>query len=92
MQHPVGVVYNPETKRAELDSIWTVLTNPTTLAAFPHTVAAAFLTAGTFVAGIAGWRMVRERPRGPGRAGARCTARRCGSPWWSWSSPASASR
>ncbi|WP_088317420.1 cytochrome ubiquinol oxidase subunit I [Kineosporia sp. R_H_3] len=64
MQHPVGVKYNPETKRAELDSIVDVLTNPTTLAAFPHTVTAAFLTAGTFVAGIAGWQMVRNARAG----------------------------
>lgn len=60
MQHPVGVVYNPATDRAELDSIVAVLTNSTTLAAFPHTITAAFLTAGTFVAGIAGWQMVRN--------------------------------
>ena len=69
MQHPVGVKFNPETQRAELDSIVAVLTNPTTLAAFPHTVTAAFLTAGTFVAGIAGWQMVRTA-RGGDVAGA----------------------
>ncbi|MFE3052723.1 cytochrome ubiquinol oxidase subunit I [Nocardia sp. NPDC059239] len=60
MQHPVGAKYNPETGRAELHSIWEVLTNNTTLAAFPHVVAGSFLTAGTFVAGIAGWWMVRN--------------------------------
>ncbi|EOM74392.1 cytochrome ubiquinol oxidase subunit I [Rhodococcus rhodnii] len=60
MQHPVGAVYNEENGRAELDSIWTLLTNPTALAAFPHVVAGAFLTAGTFVAGIGGWWMVRH--------------------------------
>ena len=59
MQHPVGAVFNPETKRAELTSIWALLTNNTALAAFPHAVAGAFLTAGTFVAGVAGWWMVR---------------------------------
>ena len=64
MQHPVGVVYNPETKRAELDSLVTVLTNSTTLAAFPHTVTAAFVTAGTFVAGLAGWWAVRAAKEG----------------------------
>ena len=37
-----------------------MLTNNTALAAFPHTVSAAFLTAGTFVAGISGWWMVRS--------------------------------
>jgi len=63
MQHPVGAIYNPETGRAELTSIWTLLTNNTALAAFPHAVAGAFLTAGTFVAGIAGWWMVRNMRR-----------------------------
>ncbi|MBA8958744.1 cytochrome d ubiquinol oxidase subunit I [Rhodococcus percolatus] len=60
MQHPVGAVYNPETGRAELTSIWELLTNNTALAAFPHVVAGAFLTAGTFVAGVGGWWMVRS--------------------------------
>jgi cytochrome d ubiquinol oxidase subunit I len=64
MQHPVGATYNPETKRAELTSIWEVLTNSTTLAAFPHTVFGAWLTAGTFVAAIGGWWMVRASRKG----------------------------
>ncbi|MFZ2526378.1 MAG: cytochrome ubiquinol oxidase subunit I [Rhodococcus sp. (in: high G+C Gram-positive bacteria)] len=63
MQHPVGAIYNPDTGRAELTSIWTLLTNNTALAAFPHTVAGALLTAGTFVAGIGGWWMVRNMKR-----------------------------
>jgi cytochrome bd ubiquinol oxidase subunit I len=60
MQHPVGARYNPERGRAELTSIWTLLTNNTALAAFPHVVAGALLTAATFVAGVAGWWMVRD--------------------------------
>jgi cytochrome bd ubiquinol oxidase subunit I len=64
MQHPVGITYNAQTKRAELHSIIDVLTNPTTLAAFPHTVTAAFVTGGTFVAGIAGWWAVRNARQG----------------------------
>ncbi|WP_280264016.1 cytochrome ubiquinol oxidase subunit I, partial [Nocardia abscessus] len=64
MQHPVGARYNPETGRAELESIVEVLTNNTLLAAFPHVVAGSFLTAGTFVAGIAGWWMVRNARSG----------------------------
>jgi cytochrome bd ubiquinol oxidase subunit I len=59
MQHPVGTRFNPETGRAEMESIWAVLTNNTLWAAFPHTITAAFLTAGTFVTGIAAWWMVR---------------------------------
>lgn len=60
MQHPVGAVYNEETGRAEMTDIWAVLTNNTTLVAFPHVIATAFLVAGTFVAGIAVWWMVRK--------------------------------
>ena len=69
MQHPVGAVYNPLTKRAELHSISQLLGNNTALAAFPHVVAGSFLTAGTFVAGIGCWWMVREARRGRGAPG-----------------------
>ncbi|GLY17464.1 putative integral membrane cytochrome D ubiquinol oxidase subunit I CydA [Kineosporia sp. NBRC 101677] len=61
MQHPVGVELNPETGRAELTSIFDLLTNSTVLWAFPHQITAAWMTAATFVAGIAGWWMVRDR-------------------------------
>ncbi|WBP94553.1 cytochrome ubiquinol oxidase subunit I [Mycolicibacterium neoaurum] len=64
MQHPVGARYNPETGRAELTSITELFTNNTALAAFPHAVAGAFLVAGTFVAGVCAWWMVRN-PDGP---------------------------
>ncbi len=70
MQHPVGVEYNFETGRAEMNDIGAVLTNPTVLAAFPHTITAALLTAGTFVAGIAAWWMVKKV-----RSGDTATAR-----------------
>src|SRR5690606_26312415 len=59
MQHPVGAEFNPETGRAEMNDIWAVLTNNTTLVAFPHVIATAFLVAGTFVCGIAAWWMVK---------------------------------
>jgi len=63
MQHPVGAIYNPETGRAEMTDIGAVLTNNTTLVAFPHVIATAFLVAGTFVAGIGGYWMVRSQRR-----------------------------
>ncbi|MCX4093364.1 cytochrome ubiquinol oxidase subunit I [Nocardia sp. alder85J] len=64
MQHPVGAEYNPETGRAELHSIGKVLTNPTTLAAYPHIIAGAYIVAGAFVAAIAPWWLVREAHAG----------------------------
>lgn len=63
MQHPVGARYNPETGRAELTSIVALFTNNTALAAFSHAVAGAFLTAGTFVACVCAWWMVRAHRR-----------------------------
>jgi cytochrome d ubiquinol oxidase subunit I len=61
MQHPVGAHFNPETNRAELDSIMALFTNNTAQAALSHAVAGAFLTAGTFVAAVGAWWMVRSR-------------------------------
>ncbi|WP_033378029.1 cytochrome ubiquinol oxidase subunit I [Corynebacterium lubricantis] len=64
MQHPVGAVYNPDNDRAELVDIWALLTNPTALQATPHAIFAAWMLAGTFVCGIAGWWMVKEKRKG----------------------------
>src|ERR1700742_1276593 len=43
MQHPVGAHHTPATRRAELDSIWALLSNNTAQAAFSHTVTGALL-------------------------------------------------
>ena len=61
MQHPVGARYNAETGRAELTSIVDLFTNNTAIAAFTHAIAGAFLTAGTFVAAVCAWWLVRAR-------------------------------
>ncbi|CAM4067187.1 Cytochrome bd-II oxidase subunit 1 [Mycobacterium basiliense] len=68
MQHPVGAHYNPATSRAELTSITALLTNNTAIAAFSHTVLGSLLTAGTFVAAVSAWWLVRSKtaPVGPG--------------------------
>ena len=59
MQHPVGYRFNPETGRAELTSIWALLTNSTQLVTFPHTVLAAGMTGGAVVLGISAWHVRR---------------------------------
>lgn len=60
MQHPVGHTYNPDTGRAELVDFWAVMFNKVQLVTFPHVIASAYLTAGAFVVGIAGWLYVRR--------------------------------
>ena len=61
MQHPVGAHYNPVTRRAELDDIGALLSNNTARAAFPHVVTGSLLTAGTFVAAVSAWWLVRSQ-------------------------------
>ena len=60
MQHPVGARFDPATGRAELTSIVALFTNNTAVAAFSHAVFGAFLTAGTFVAAVCAWWLVRS--------------------------------
>ena len=69
MQHPVGAHYNPATHRAELDSIGALLGNNTARAAFSHTVAGSLLTAGTFVAAVSAWWLVRSAAAAPATGG-----------------------
>jgi cytochrome d ubiquinol oxidase subunit I len=59
MQHPVGYRINPETGRAELTSIWKVLTNPTQLVTFPHALAASLVTGGAVLVGLSCWHLRR---------------------------------
>jgi len=60
----VGAHYNPATRRAELQSIGALLGNNTARAAFSHAVAGSLLTAGTFVAAVSAWWLVRSAKAG----------------------------
>ncbi len=63
MQHPVGYRINPVTHRAELTSIWKVLTNSTVLAALPHVFFAGLVTAGMFLVAASAWHLARRAGR-----------------------------
>jgi cytochrome d ubiquinol oxidase subunit I len=59
MQHPVGFTYNAERGRAELTDIGAILTNKVAIAAYPHIVAGAALSAAAVVIGISAWHLAR---------------------------------
>jgi len=59
MQHPVGYRINSTTRRAELTSIWKVLTNTTQLVTFPHVVAGSLVTAGAVLMAVSAWHLRR---------------------------------
>nr|WP_205808208.1 cytochrome ubiquinol oxidase subunit I [Micromonospora sp. HNM0581] len=61
MQNPVGYRYNPDTGRAELTDFLAVLTNKVALITFPHTIAGAFLVAGSLLVAVALWHLIRNR-------------------------------
>ena len=58
MQHPVGIEFADG--RPRLNSIWAVLGNNTVLAAFPHTVFGCFAVAGSFLIGIAAYKIAKH--------------------------------
>ncbi|MBO4210867.1 cytochrome ubiquinol oxidase subunit I, partial [Micromonospora echinofusca] len=61
MQNPVGYRINPDTGRAELTDFLAVLTNKVALITFPHTIAGAFLVAGSLIVTVALWHLYRHR-------------------------------
>ncbi|WP_320668613.1 cytochrome ubiquinol oxidase subunit I [Patulibacter defluvii] len=60
MQNPVGFKIDPETGNAVLTSIWAVMSSPTAVFAFLHTIPAAVLTASALVVGISVWHLGRR--------------------------------
>ncbi|NLE97487.1 MAG: cytochrome ubiquinol oxidase subunit I, partial [Propionibacterium sp.] len=62
MQNPVGSVFNVENGRAEIDGVSGFLelfTNPVFIATLPHTITAAWMVGGGFVAGVAFWHLAK---------------------------------
>ncbi|ANG86437.1 cytochrome ubiquinol oxidase subunit I [Microbacterium aurantiacum] len=61
MQNPVGYQMAADGSRAELIDFFAVLTNPVVLAAFPHTIFAAWMFAATVVVAVSAWHLSRNQ-------------------------------
>ncbi len=61
MQHPVGYVINPVTKRAELTDFGAVLFQNTTVATFAHVIASSFLVSGVMLTGVSLWLIMKNQ-------------------------------
>ena len=61
MQHPTGFKINNATGRIQLTDFGAVVANPQLWRVFPHVILAAILTAGTVIAGMSAWGLLRKK-------------------------------
>ena len=61
MQNPVGMAFNPDTARFEMQDFWAVLFSPTAIAKFTHTTTSAFLLSSLFVVGVSSYYLLKDR-------------------------------
>ncbi|WP_457551518.1 cytochrome ubiquinol oxidase subunit I [Desulfobacula sp.] len=61
MQNPVGMLFNPETARFEMQSFFDVVFNPVAVSKFVHTSSSGFLFASLFVLSISCWYLIKDR-------------------------------
>jgi cytochrome d ubiquinol oxidase subunit I len=61
MQNPVGMRFNPETMRNEMNNFWEVLFNPVAVNKFIHTIMSSYIVGAVFVVGISAWYILKNR-------------------------------
>lgn len=61
MQNPVGMIFNPETARFEMNSFFEVVSNPVAISKFVHTSSSGFVMGSLFVLSISCWYLMRGR-------------------------------
>ncbi len=61
MQKPVGMFFNPETARNEMQNFWEVLFSQTAIDKWLHATSSGFVLASLFVIGISSWYLLKKR-------------------------------
>ncbi len=61
MQHPVGMKFNPETARNEMNNFWEVLFSQTAVDKWLHATSSGFVLASVFVIGVSAWYLLKKR-------------------------------
>ncbi len=61
MQRPVGMVFNPESARFEMENIWEVILSPVAVAKFTHTTTSSFVVGSCFVIAVSSWYLLKGR-------------------------------
>lgn len=61
MQHPVGMLFNPDSARNEMLDFWAVVLNPNAYSKFLHTISSGYVLASLFVIAISSWYLLKGR-------------------------------
>jgi len=61
MQHPVGMKFNVDTARFEMENFFDVVFNPMAVSKFLHTVSSGYVMGSLFVVGISAWFLLKRR-------------------------------
>ncbi len=61
MQNPVGMVFNPDTARNEMQNFWEVLFSQVAVDKWLHATSSGFVLASIFVIGVSAWYILKKR-------------------------------
>ncbi len=61
MQYPIGMQFNPETVRFEMQNFWEVIFSPVAIAKFTHTTSSSFIVGSLFVITVSSWYLLKGR-------------------------------
>lgn len=61
MQHPIGMQFNPDTARFEMQDLWAVASSPVAISHFVHATSSGFLLASLFVVAVSCWYLLKKR-------------------------------
>ncbi len=61
MQYPVGMAFNPDNARFEMQNIWEVVLSPVAVAKFTHTTSSSFIVGSLFVIAVSSYYLLKER-------------------------------
>lgn len=61
MQNPVGMRFNPDTVRFEMENFFAVISNPVAISKFTHTTTSSFVVGACFVISISCWYLLRKK-------------------------------
>ena len=61
MQHPIGMAFNPDTARFEMNNFFDIVFNPTGYSKFLHTIGSGYVMGSLFVVGISAYYILKKK-------------------------------